>query len=64
MKNPCVSTGNCTGNSAGAERGLLAARMLFLLGRSAWYHLGIFRVNFQLIRMEFLRVELKFWTAL
>ena len=64
LKNPWVSTGNCTGNSVGAACGLAAARMLFLLGRSAWYRLGIFRVNSQLFRMKFLHVELKIWTAL
>ena len=57
MKNPWVSTGNCTGNSVGAVRGLAAARMLFLPGRSAWYRLGIFRVNSQPLRMKFLCVE-------
>ena len=56
--------GNCTGNSVGAARGLAAARMLFLPGRSAWYYLGIFKVNSQLLRMKFLHVEFKFGTAL
>ena len=49
---------SCTGNPVGAACELLAARMLFLSGRSAWYRLGIFRVNFQPLKMKFLRVEL------
>ena len=38
------STGDCTGNSVGAARGLAVARMLFLPGRSHWYCLGPCRV--------------------
>ena len=34
-------TGNFTGNSVGAARGLAAAGMLFLPGRSHWYCLGV-----------------------
>ena len=34
-------TGNCMGNSVGAARGLAAARMLFLPGRSHWYCLKV-----------------------
>ena len=42
------STGNCTGNPVGAARGLAAARMLFLLGRSHWYCLGVALVAVEL----------------
>ena len=42
------STGNCTGILAGAARGLLAARMLFLPGRSHWYCLGVSLVAVEL----------------
>ena len=42
------STGYCTGNSVGAARGLAAARMLFLPGRSHWYCLGVALVAVEL----------------
>ena len=56
------SMGNCTGNFAGAARGLPAPRMLFLPAGVYWNAAG--RLPGRVCRMKFLHVELEFWTAL
>ena len=50
--------GNCTGNSVGAARGLLAARMLFLPAGVHWNAAGRLPGRVELCRMKFLSVEL------
>ena len=58
LKNPWVSTGNCTGNSVGAARGLAAARMLFLLAGVHWNAAGRLPGHVECVEWSFLRVEL------
>ena len=47
--------GNCTGNFAGAARGLVAARMLFLPAGVHWKAAGRIPCRLECCRMKFLR---------
>ena len=49
--------GELHGEPVGAARGLLAARMLSLPGRSHWYCLGVALVAVDCCRIGILRVE-------